>query len=139
MYLSDLLDGYLARRNSQVSEFGKIIDPLADKIAVISISLTLLYIGKLPLWFFVIIALRDILIMAFGIYLNNSKDIRLMSNFPGKAAVFSIGLVILFTLIDNPALSMLTNTLYFVSIVLILYSSYLYFRRYLEAVHGKAD
>ena len=137
--MSDLLEGIQARRNTQVSEFGKIIDPLADKIAVISISLTLLYIGRLPLWFFVIIALRDILIMAFGIYLNNSKDIRLMSNYPGKAAVFSIGLVILITLIDSPALSMLNNLLYFVSIALILYSSYLYFRRYLEAVHGKAE
>ena len=38
MYFSDLLDGFLARRLKQVSEFGKIIDPLADKISVILIS-----------------------------------------------------------------------------------------------------
>ena len=137
MYFSDLLDGYLARKNSQVSEFGKIIDPLADKIAVVLISLALLYIGKLPLWFFLIIALRDILILGFGIYLNKSKDVRLMSNYPGKAAVFSIGLVILLTLIDSDRLSSLTYILYFVSIALILYSSFLYFKRYLEAIHGK--
>lgn len=137
MYFSDLLDGYLARKNSQVSEFGKIIDPLADKIAVISISLALLYIGKLPLWFFLIIALRDILILGFGIYLNSSKDVRLMSNYPGKAAVFSIGLVILFTLIDSDKLTSIIYILYFVSIALILYSSFLYFKRYLEAINGK--
>ncbi len=137
MYFSDLLDGYLARKNSQVSEFGKIIDPLADKIAVVSISLALLYIGKLPLWFFLIIALRDILILGFGIYLNSNKDVRLMSNYPGKAAVFSIGLVILFTLIDSDNLTSLIYILYFVSIALILYSSFLYFKRYLEAMHGK--
>ncbi len=137
MYFSDLLDGYLARKNSQVSEFGKIIDPLADKIAVVSISLSLLYIGKLPLWFFLIIALRDVLILGFGIYLNSSKDVRLMSNYPGKAAVFSIGLVILFTLIDSDKLTSIIYILYFVSIALILYSSFLYFKRYLEAINDK--
>ncbi len=137
MYFSDLLDGYLARKNSQVSEFGKIIDPLADKIAVVSISLALLYIGKLPLWFFLIIALRDVLILGFGIYLNSSKDVRLMSNYPGKAAVFSIGLVILFTLIDSDKLTSIIYILYFVSIALILYSSFLYFKRYLEAINDK--
>jgi CDP-diacylglycerol--glycerol-3-phosphate 3-phosphatidyltransferase len=139
MYFSDLLDGFLARRNSQVSEFGKVIDPLADKIAVIFISLSLLYIGKLPLWFFVIIAVRDLLILGFGMYLNSSKDIRLMSNYSGKLAVFTIGLVILISVIDNDALSSLKSVLYFVSIALIMYSSYVYFRRYLDAIHGKAE
>lgn len=138
MYFSDLLDGYIARRNSLVSEFGKIIDPLADKIAVIFISLSLLYAGKLPLWFFAVIALRDILILGFGMYLNSRKDVRLMSNYPGKAAVFCIGLVILLSVIDSRSLYALRNIMYFISIALILYSSFLYFKRYLEVVNGKA-
>lgn len=138
MYFSDLLDGYIARRNSLVSEFGKIIDPLADKIAVIFISLSLLYIGKLPLWFFAIIALRDVLILGFGMYLNSRQDVRLMSNYPGKAAVFCIGLVILLSVIDSQSLDALRSIMYFISIALILYSSYLYFKRYLEVVNGKA-
>lgn len=137
MYFSDLLDGFIARKFSMVSEFGKIIDPLSDKIAVVSISLALLYAGKLPVWFFVVVAARDLIILGFGTYLNLRKDIRLMSNLPGKLAVFSIGTVILLSVIDISALNAVKNVMYFVSLALIAWSSYLYFRRYLDAVDGK--
>ena len=134
MYFSDLLDGYLARKLNQVSEFGKIIDPLADKICVIVICLILLYLGKIPLWFVAIVVLRDVFILAFGVYLNQKKDLRLMSNYPGKIAVFSIGLVILFSIIDSPVLHEINNYLYFICLALILYSSLLYFKRFQNSV-----
>lgn len=134
MYLSDLLDGFLARKLNLVSEFGKIIDPLADKISVIVISLVLLYLGKIPLWFVAIVVLRDLLIFGFGIYLNKKKDIRLMSNMPGKAAVFSIGLIILFAVINSPLTLKLNTYLYFISLALILYSSFLYFKRFRQTL-----
>lgn len=135
MYFSDLLDGYLARKLGLVSEFGKIIDPLADKISVIVISVILLYLGKIPLWFVLVVVLRDIFIMFFGIYLDRKKDIRLMSNNPGKIAVFSIGLIILLAVINNPVLKEISNYLYFISLALIFYSSYLYFKRFRETVN----
>ena len=135
MYFSDLLDGYLARKLGLVSEFGKIIDPLADKISVIVISVILLYLGKIPLWFVLIVVLRDIFIMLFGIYLDRKKDIRLMSNNPGKIAVFSIGLIILLAVINNPVLKEISNYLYIISLALIFYSSYLYFKRFRETVN----
>ncbi len=50
--LTDLFDGYLARMLNEVSDFGKIIDPLADKIAVGVVCLILMVQGKVPLWFF---------------------------------------------------------------------------------------
>ncbi len=134
MYFSDLLDGYLARRFDQVSELGKIIDPLADKISVIVLSLILLYLNKIPLWFVAIVVLRDLFIFGFGLYLSSKKNIRLMSNFPGKIAVFSIGLILLFSIIDSPILKEINNYLYFISIALILYSSGLYFIRFRETI-----
>ena len=134
MYFSDLLDGYLARKLNQVSELGKIIDPLADKISVIVISLILLYLGKIPLWFVVIVVLRDLVILGFGMYLDKKKDIRLMSNNPGKIAVFTIGVIILFAIIDNPFLKEVRVYLYFISLALIFYSSYLYYKRFKETV-----
>ncbi|MEO8448084.1 MAG: CDP-alcohol phosphatidyltransferase family protein [bacterium] len=139
MYLSDLLDGFLARKLNQVSEFGKIIDPLADKIAVIAIAIVLLFLQKIPLWFVAIIVIRDIGIFLFGLYLNNKKDIRLMSNYPGKLAVFSIGLVLLFSIINNSALAAINNYLYYISIALIFYSSYLYYIRFRKTVKEKNE
>lgn len=134
MYFSDLLDGYLARKMDLVSEFGKIIDPLADKISVTVIALILLYLGKIPLWFVLIIVIRDLLIFGFGVYLDKKKDIRLMSNFPGKAAVFFIGLVLLFTIVNTPQLSEINSYMYYICILLIMYSSYLYYKRFRETI-----
>ncbi len=136
MYFSDLLDGFLARRLNQVSELGKIIDPLADKISVIVISLILLYLNRIPLWFVMIVIMRDLIILGFGLYLDRKKNIHPISNYPGKVAVFSIGLIILFSIINNPVLKEITNIMYFVSIALILYSSYLYFKRFQQIIKG---
>jgi len=135
MYFSDLLDGYLARKLNQVSEFGKIIDPLADKISVVLICIVLLYLGKIPLWFVIIVILRDVLILMFGLFLSRKKNIRLMSNYPGKIAVFSIGLIILFSIMENPYLLKINEYLYFISLFLILYSSVLYFRKFKETLN----
>lgn len=135
MYLSDLLDGFFARKLNQISELGKIIDPLADKISIIVISLILLYLGKIPLWFVLIVVARDLLIFGFGMYLSSKKNIRLMSNYPGKFAVFSIGLIILFAITGNDFLIKLNNFLYIISISLILYSSVLYFKRFRETIN----
>lgn len=134
MYFSDLLDGYIARKMDQVSEFGKIIDPLADKISVTVISLILVYLGRLPLWFVAVVILRDLLILLFGIYLMRKKHITLMSNYPGKIAVFSIGLILLFSIISSEALASAVNVLYYASLSLIINSSYLYFRRFRESI-----
>lgn len=137
MYLSDLLDGFLARKMKLVSESGKIIDPLADKISVTVIALILLYLGKIPFWFVLIVVLRDLLISVFGIYLDRKRDIRLMSNTAGKIAVFSIGLIILFAVINSQLTLKINSYLYFVSLILILFSSFLYYKRFRQTVKQK--
>ena len=57
-----------------------------------------------------------------------------MSNFPGKIAVFNIGVIILFAVINNSFLLKLNYYLYFVSLILIFYSSYLYFIRFKKSL-----
>lgn len=137
MYATDLLDGFLARKLNQVTELGKIIDPLADKISVVTLVLILLILNKIPLWFVLIVVLRDILILLFGLILKGRKKITLMSNYPGKIAVFSIGLVILISTLNLSALYNFQYYLMLISTALILYSSFLYLKRYNQTIGEK--
>jgi cardiolipin synthase (CMP-forming) len=131
MYVSDLLDGYLARRLNQVSELGKIIDPVADKLAIVTIAIMMFIYGLIPLWFIIIVVLRDVLILFFGLILKRKKKIVLMSNYPGKIAVFTIGLALVFSIFKNTELLRnISSLLYYISTLLIVYSSFLYYKRF---------
>ncbi len=62
--VSDALDGFLARRLGQMTRLGALLDPLADKLLVISSVFILAWLGHLPLWLAVTIITRDLLILA---------------------------------------------------------------------------
>lgn len=133
MYVSDLLDGFLARKLNQVSELGKIIDPIADKAAVVGIAIVLFLQGRIETWFFLIVIARDVLILAFGLYLKSKSKIVLMSNYPGKLAVFSIGVILLISVYNyenNELLKKVISYFYYISVILIIYSLFIYFRRF---------
>jgi CDP-diacylglycerol--glycerol-3-phosphate 3-phosphatidyltransferase len=59
---TDTLDGELARRRQQVSDLGKFLDPLADKVLVFSILAVMVAVSVLPAWVFIVIATREFLI-----------------------------------------------------------------------------
>lgn len=63
--ITDKLDGYLARKNNQVTNFGKFADPLADKILVLSAMLLLVEFGKLPAWIPIIIMAREFIVSGY--------------------------------------------------------------------------
>lgn len=68
--LSDALDGYLARRFEAQTEFGGYIDPIADKALLMSVYVTLGYLGGLPIWLVILVVFRDILIVGGVILLQ---------------------------------------------------------------------
>ncbi len=137
MFISDLLDGYLARKLNQVSELGKIIDPLADKAAVVSVVIVLFALGRIETWFFIVVIARDVLILLFGLYLKSKNKVVLMSNYPGKLAVLSIGIIILLCVLDSnnsELLKISIRYLYYISVILIIYSLYLYYKRFSKSL-----
>lgn len=97
-FVSDLLDGYVARKTNTISELGKIIDPLADKILVALIVINLYLLNEIPAFFFWIVLIRDLLIFIGGIVISQKIGKVLPSNLLGKLTVFSIGLFIIITL-----------------------------------------
>ena len=63
--ITDKLDGYLARSKNQVTAFGKFLDPLADKILVLSAMLMLVELNKLPAWIPIIVLAREFLVSGY--------------------------------------------------------------------------
>jgi len=68
--LSDLLDGFLARRFGWMTHFGGVLDPLADKLMLVCTSLTLAWLGFLPWWLVTLVVIRDLLIIGGAWYFN---------------------------------------------------------------------
>ena len=63
--LTDKLDGYLARKNNQVTTFGKFLDPLADKILVLAAMVMLVEMGKLRAWIPIIVLTREFVVSGY--------------------------------------------------------------------------
>lgn len=119
---TDMLDGYLARKFNEVTEFGKVIDPLADKIAMAAVVIKLYLIGEIaPFYFFLIIG-RDILIFIGGIFVSKKIGKVLPSNKLGKLAVLSIGIILLLILIGIDKNIFIYQFFFYLSIVLIFAS-----------------
>ena len=62
---TDKLDGYLARKNNQVTTFGKFLDPLADKILVLTAMIMLVEMQKLPAWIPIIVLAREFIVSGY--------------------------------------------------------------------------
>jgi CDP-diacylglycerol--glycerol-3-phosphate 3-phosphatidyltransferase len=101
-FLSDLLDGLIARKTDSVSEMGKIIDPLADKIFVGCVVIAMAAYSLIPLWFLAIILSRDLIIVLGGVWAKRKLGVVLPSNYPGKIAVLTISISIFMVFVKVP-------------------------------------
>lgn len=119
---TDFLDGYLARKRNEITELGKVLDPLADKVLVGLIALKLFLIEEINGYYLLIILLRDLLIFLGGIYLTIKLKKILPSNLLGKIAVTVIAFVFLLIIIGFDKQNIIFVIFYFGSIVLIVAS-----------------
>jgi CDP-diacylglycerol--glycerol-3-phosphate 3-phosphatidyltransferase len=117
-YITDILDAYLARKLNQISELGKIIDPLADKILVIMIVSFLYSFNIIPPIYFWIIILRDLIIFAGGIFVSKKIGKVLPSDYLGKATVLTIGFFIIAVTANLNSMSIFYQALYYGSLLL---------------------
>ena len=138
-FISDLLDGYTARKRNQISELGKIIDPLADKVLVALIVINLFFMDMIPTFFFWLIILRDIFIFIGGLYIKQKIGKVLPSNLLGKATVFSIGIFIIITLLRLNQLSIIYQGVMIISITLCFASIIGYSLRAKEILNWKKN
>jgi len=123
--ISDGLDGYIAKRFNYVSRLGSILDPLADKLLLVSTYITLGWLGLLPLWLVLIIIGRDVLIVCGALaYHRLIGEYEMSPSLISKANTFFqivLGLAVVFSagVIDLPVL-ILDGLIYVVAVVVVL-------------------
>ena len=98
-YISDAVDGILARWLNQVSEWGKIIDPLGDKILSTALVVTFYQMGEVSLWFLLIVVGRDLLISIFSTKMVKNFRFVYHSALIGKIVTFMLFVFYLFILL----------------------------------------
>lgn len=103
--LTDLLDGYLARRSQQVTKFGIILDPIADKLLVISALIVLVDMGLIPAWIAIVIIAREFIITGLRV-VALSRDIVIPAEMGGKIKVTAQIAAILVLLLDHTLISL---------------------------------
>lgn len=97
--LTDWLDGYLARRDNLVTNFGKFMDPLADKLLVCSAMICFVELGSLPGWIVIIIIAREFIISGFRLVAADN-GIVIAANYWGKFKTVSQMIMIILLIAD---------------------------------------
>lgn len=133
--ISDYLDGYVARVRNEISELGKILDPVADKIMAFLLFLYTVWLGWIPLWFFVIGVVRDLLIMLGSWYIKRERGKVAMSTMQGKISVNVLALYWL-SVFFFPAEETVHLILMFASLIVMATSFIDYFYRYKKILDG---
>ncbi len=87
---SDFLDGFIARRFAQVSELGKVLDPLADRVLILALAVALVARRALPLWLALAVIARDVLVLSLFPALERRGVARIPVNTIGKAATAAL-------------------------------------------------
>ena len=127
--LTDVLDGFIARKFNLVTNFGKLIDPLADKLTQISVLCTLLFKGIIPLWIVVIVLLKEASMVCGASFLYG-RDLVVSSKWYGKASTVLFYVAIAASLIIRQfSLNYSFDIIiYYLALIMTIFSLVMYFR-----------
>ena len=87
---TDWVDGALARATGQVSDLGKILDPVADRLAIAAGLIALVIVDAFPLWAALLILIRDVGVLIAGLVLLSKRRTRIDVRYIGKVATFAL-------------------------------------------------
>jgi len=131
--ITDFLDGYIARREKQVTNFGKFLDPLADKLLICSILIEMAGLGWVPAWIVTIIIMRELAITGLRAVAADKGVVIAADRYGKWKTVFQImaiiPLTLHFPLFGLPLASIGTGILW-IALILTIFSGYNYFANF---------
>ncbi|MCL4539879.1 MAG: CDP-alcohol phosphatidyltransferase family protein [Bacteroidetes bacterium] len=129
---TDFLDGLLARTMHQVTDFGRLLDPVADKICIITGALALVIAGDVPLWYAILVGMRDIIIVIGSLKIMNRRKVVVQSVWTGKWAVSFIAAYLILATLKIGSLASVKDFFLYLSTIAVFVSLFVYTRIYRE-------
>lgn len=131
--LTDLFDGKIARKYNLVTNFGKFMDPLADKLLVCSALICLIQLGQLPAWVVIIIISREFIISGFRLVAADN-GIVIAASYWGKFKTTFQMIAVILMIFNVPALATVTMIMLVIAVVLTVISLVDYVAKNIEVL-----
>ncbi|MGN0278796.1 MAG: CDP-diacylglycerol--glycerol-3-phosphate 3-phosphatidyltransferase [Lachnospiraceae bacterium] len=119
--LTDLLDGKIARKYNLVTNFGKFMDPLADKLLVCSALICLVALAKIPAWIVIIIIAREFIISGFRL-IASDNGVVIAASYWGKFKTTFQMVMTCLMIADIEAISLITTIVMWIALILTVVS-----------------
>ena len=127
---TDFLDGFIARAMNQVTDFGKLLDPIADKICIVTVAVALVLAGDVPLWYAALVVLRDLLIVVGSSLIVTKRKVVVQSVWAGKITVNFIAAYLILAMMRIESLILLKEIFLILSTIFLFISLSVYGRIY---------
>lgn len=119
--LTDLLDGKIARKYNLVTNFGKFMDPLADKLLVCSALICLVAMDRIPAWMVIVIIAREFIISGFRL-IASDNGVVIAASYWGKFKTTFQMVMICLLIADIEAIAVLTTVVMWIAVLLTIIS-----------------
>ncbi len=119
--LTDMLDGMIARKYNLITNFGKFMDPLADKLLVCSAMICLLDLGRIPAWVVIVIIAREFIISGFRLVASD-KGVVIAAGYIGKAKTVFQMIMIMLMILDIEQIQLFTDIVMYIAVALTIIS-----------------
>lgn len=133
--LTDLLDGKIARKYHLVTNFGKFMDPLADKLLVSSAMIAFVELGQMPAWVVIIIISREFAISGFRLIASDNHVV-IAASWWGKFKTATQMIMVILMIVNIEQLTLITEIVMWVALALTLISMIDYFIKNREVMKG---
>ena len=135
--LTDMLDGKIARKYNLITDFGKFMDPLADKLLVCSAMIGLIELERIPSWIVIVIIAREFVISGFRLIASDNGRVIAASYWGKFKTTFQMIMVILMIAdIQNQAFYMLTQVIMWIALALTIISLVDYLVKNKDVMNG---